>query len=399
VNRIVLLVVFLVITLVIDPLHLSHNANAVDNSSREAFKPVAFVGTPAPVGDGIEITSIEFFEPFFARGRNGDDSAVDKRTNPEMPSHTRSKIQFESAGVYYLVLNGTQFRKFIVLDRSLSDPENLKIIFTFMVQDVIVNSTEDELVGEDAAKFLRENAMRKRPMLILCGPTLHLLRFLVEKNLGLPTRSVSYPGWHFSDGRLQASTHNALEVQIEGSGWWLLDPNNAFLTEMSAVEFSNLIYDANGGLDVLSRSRGTESEDRIFEIYRKANAATVEAFSSIDAGRDMTHGAVPSSLVDFGLPRGGDVVLRNTWPMYLMGVRYARSELTSLLSQGVELDLPGVPDFALSTAGEDLIVVINERNQLVEAANDKWHEYWSLTNAYFLNAYTQDAPMDLHELK
>jgi hypothetical protein len=190
-----------------------------------------------------QIASVGFFKPLQSPDR--------PEVNPGQPQlrniGNASAITFERPGEYYLILNKDFRLKVLILDKDRSIDLNVLALFDFVAANMsnISGNDSEWYAGPDI--FVRSYFSSDQPKMVLCGPTKDFFNILVRGRFGLPTRSVTFTGVYFEQGRVQYTTHNVLEVYLpEHKKWVLFDPNNGMVAKWKdAFELTEAVREAS----------------------------------------------------------------------------------------------------------------------------------------------------------
>jgi hypothetical protein len=159
-----------------------------------------------------------------------------KVINPSLPTVIDNSLRFDDEGEYYMVVNGKFIIRLLSLNRSETDSEKIQLLHNFTAANFIVTTSEDATFNSNPITYIENFTKSISPGQLLCGPTLNFLELIIQNKLDLPTRHTEFTGVIISEGKIEYSTHNTLEVYERNLNKWInLDPNNAFLVKNSSA--------------------------------------------------------------------------------------------------------------------------------------------------------------------
>ncbi|HEX8255659.1 MAG TPA: hypothetical protein VF846_21150 [Thermoanaerobaculia bacterium] len=177
------------------------------NLHGEAF-PLFRPGQTATASE--RINKLEFFDPLFGAERKGV-------VNPRLPrviNHART-IRFDEPGEYYLKINrGAGYLKAVVFAPDEGIPASLIRLFDFCVVNNLYLGAEDNVWYYRRADYLTEFFTAEQPMMLSCGPTHGVFRWLVRERFCLPARILTAPGTYYYNGEVMRQSHNVPEIYI-----------------------------------------------------------------------------------------------------------------------------------------------------------------------------------------
>jgi len=155
------------------------------------------------------IRKVELFNPLFGASRRGV-------VNPRMPKMLdRRTIRFDEPGEYYLRINdGDGYLKAVGFAPDEGIPASLLRLFDFCVANNLYLGAEDNLWYFRRADYLSSFFTAQEPMMLSCGPTHGVFRWLVRERFCLPARITTAPGTFYYGGEIARQSHNVPEVYI-----------------------------------------------------------------------------------------------------------------------------------------------------------------------------------------
>ncbi|HYO75734.1 MAG TPA: twin-arginine translocation signal domain-containing protein, partial [Thermoanaerobaculia bacterium] len=155
------------------------------------------------------ITKLEFFVPLFGAERKG-------LVNPKLPKVINARtIRFDEPGEYYLRVNGgAGYLKAVVFAPDEGIPASLIRLFDFCVVNNLYLGAEDNVWYYRRADYLTEFFTAEQPMMLSCGPTHGVFRWLVRERFCLPARIMTAPGTYYHNGEVARLSHNVPEIYI-----------------------------------------------------------------------------------------------------------------------------------------------------------------------------------------
>ncbi len=207
--------------------------------SDEASYPIIYAGDAIAAPEQIQ--SFVYFEPLFGQDRPS--------VNPADPTVVNGhELIFREPGEYYLLLNGSQPFRVVVLapDEAISD--SVVRVFDFLTANLLVTQGQDKLLHDDPDAYIKQFFLSRDPGLLLCGPTLELFQRLIYDRFRLPVRGVGYTGTFLYGGEIKYAVHNTAEVYLPDKKKWVqFDINNGFLVKwLSALEVSTIVRKVAG---------------------------------------------------------------------------------------------------------------------------------------------------------
>lgn len=167
------------------------------------FRPGQMATASEPIRD------LELFEPLFGGNRKGV-------VNPVMPKVLdRRTLRFDRPGEYYVKVNGGDgYLKAIVFSPDEGIPASVLRLFDFCVANNLYLGAEDMVWYMRRAEYLTEFFTAEQPMMLSCGPTHGVFRWLVRERFCLPARITTTPGTYYYDGKISRFSHNVPEIYI-----------------------------------------------------------------------------------------------------------------------------------------------------------------------------------------
>lgn len=205
-------------------------AGAAADFRRVAY-PIVYDGdavtAPVAVNDWTN------FEPLSGRYRNA--------VNPGAPVRLDERtLRFDLPGEYYLLLNGAQPWRVLVLAHDEPVSDSVVRLFDFLVANLATTQGQDLLYSGNPVAYMNGFFQSRDPGLLLCGPTLSMFQQLIKERFDLPVREVTYSGTTMSGGQVVYATHNVVEVYLpDKSKWVQFDVNSDFLVKwLGALELA-----------------------------------------------------------------------------------------------------------------------------------------------------------------
>ena len=163
-----------------------------------------------------------------------------KVINPNLPIVNGNSLRFEDQGEYYMIINGKFVIRVLSLNRSEIDSEKIQLLHNFVAANFIVTTSEVSTFTRNQIEYIHNFTNSVAPGQLICGPTLDFLKLIINNKFDLPTRDVEFTGVIVSEGKIEYSTHNTIEVYVRNLNKWVnLDPNNGFLVkDTSALEIT-----------------------------------------------------------------------------------------------------------------------------------------------------------------
>ena len=190
--------------------------------------------------------------------------------------------------------------------------------------------------------------------MLLCGPTKGFFNTLVRQRFGLPTRSVTFTGVYFTDGRIQYMTHNVLEIYLpERKKWVLFDPNNGIIAKWKdAFEISEAVREASA-----TKTSFTKDDFSRLKLDFHTNVDVKKPFGNFSNQNLFFSGMLSSESV------------REQWPMLFQLFLGGPGYWGGITGPGQDAALPATYDVYSSVYHKDRF--------LVEAQN-RWIANWKL---------------------
>ena len=293
--------------------------------------PIRYQDEPIEVSGQID--TWEFSEPTFGKKR--------EIVNPAQPVISSGGISFPVPGEYYLKLNGGEaFLRTCVLQRQEPSFNSIARIFDFTVANMLYSGADDFrwYAADTRQKFVWDWFTGTDPVMLSCGPTHAVFRWLIEDRLGLPTRTVTFPATYYKRGKLVHDTHNVAEIYSPDLDRFVLcDVNNAFLPKwIDAISLSEIV--TNSWCDIYSPYDRWEDLQGL-SIHKSVDALLPDKDRYNAALRKAKGGRVPFTpdLIS-NVPT---TISRNSWLRCLYGgVAYWGAEVGWARPTGTEF-LPG----------------------------------------------------------
>ncbi|HEX9983050.1 MAG TPA: twin-arginine translocation signal domain-containing protein [Thermoanaerobaculia bacterium] len=192
--------------------------------------PLLRLGEPVTATE--KITSVDFFQPFFGPDR--------KVVNPSAPIVRERTILFREPGEYYLRINKSTPLRAVVFSSDEGVMTPVLRLFDFMVANQFYAGAQDMSWYVNREKYIKRFFVDERPLMLSCGPTHQVFRYLLEDRFCVPTRIATSASNFYLDDRITRLTHNVPEVYLpELDKYVLFDLNTGFVPKwMDAIDLA-----------------------------------------------------------------------------------------------------------------------------------------------------------------
>jgi hypothetical protein len=197
--------------------------------------------------------------------------------NPKQLLIANDTLRFVNQGEYYVVINGKFIIRVLSLERSEQDSDKIQLLHNFVAANFIVTTSEVTNFSRNQLEYIHNFTNSISPGQLICGPTLDFLKSVINNKLNLPTRDVEFTGVIVSEGKIEYSTHNTIEVYTRNLSKWVnLDPNNAFLVKDSSA------LDITKNFRKITNNKSRRITNSEFNLMKLNYDTSVKAYDSLE---------------------------------------------------------------------------------------------------------------------